>query len=81
MSKSSGRTSSHLRRGVLPFTDRHGVYFSEGASMYIWQKKVWLLAMSAEFLPSVKAWAEGLGAAFPQAHVGVDRGGAARGRA
>ena len=27
------------------------------------------------------AWAEGLGAAFPQAHVGVDRGGAARGRA
>ena len=27
------------------------------------------------------AWAEGLGAAFPQAHAGVDRGGAARGRA
>ena len=27
------------------------------------------------------AWAEGRGAAFPQAHAGVDRGGAARGRA
>ena len=27
------------------------------------------------------AWAEGCGAAFPQAYAGVDRGGAARGRA
>ena len=27
------------------------------------------------------AWAEGRGAAFPQAHAGVDRGGAARDRA
>ena len=27
------------------------------------------------------AWAEGRGAAFPQVHAGVDRGGAARDRA
>ena len=36
-------------------------------------------------LPTVEeepvAWAEGRGAAFPQVHAGVDRGGAARDRA